>query len=169
MNLRTQIRRISAKRLAELGGKMPFSTITPRLKFPRKGKPRSTRAGAGLHRSSRRLNRLPEWTDPHSYITKGGRHRLSGEDYQRLRLAAYQRARGDGMTAICECGCGRFATWGAHMSLAAKGELSHKRHGARKSDELTEVLWTRHECHMNSHNCGGKPIMVTKKSLKVPA
>lgn len=178
---RTQIRRISAKRLAGLGGKMPFSTIRPRLKFPHKGKPRSTRgnsirkeklfclprntrrqvkAAAGLQRSSRRVNRLPEWKDPQSYITKGGRHRLFGEDYEALRWLAYERAKG-----LCQCGCGRGAGYFL-MGLPSSGELAHHEHGARKSDELHRVDWMRHECHMNSHNCGGKPIAVTKKSLK---
>jgi hypothetical protein len=90
-------------------------------------------------------------------MTKGGRVRLFGEDYGRLRLAAYQRARGDGMTAICECGCGRLATWGSHFGLAAKGDVAHNEHGGRKSDELHRVKWMRRGCHSDSHNAGGKP------------
>lgn len=55
---RTKIRRISAKRLAELGGKMPFSTIRPRTKFPQKGKKRikhaylKERTGASYYRKT---------------------------------------------------------------------------------------------------------------------
>lgn len=159
----------------------------PRTRFAPKAKPRFRRGptrkagtnlcsskpispAAGQHTSGRRVNRLPEWTDKRSYITKGERHRLKGADYERLRYAAYVRARDDGSpTAFCECGCERFAPWGEHMGLAAKGELSHNEHGSRKSDELSRVKWMRHECHMKSHNCGGKPIKVTKKSLKEKA
>jgi hypothetical protein len=111
--------------------------------------------------SGRRVNRLPEWIDPKSYITKGGRHRLYGHDYLELQWAAYRRAGGlddYSRTAKCECGCGRPAPFGIRaLGLKAKGELAHNEHGPRKSDELHRVKWMRHECHMKSHNAGGKP------------
>jgi hypothetical protein len=85
--------------------------------------------------------------------------RLYGADYEALRYGAYQRARGDGVTAFCECGCGKFALWGSRLGITAKGEVSHLEHGSRKSDELTRVQWLRHECHMRRH----QPKAVPKK------
>ena len=103
---------------------------------------------------------FPNRLDPRSYITKGGRVRLYGADYQALKLAAYERSKRGRAYGVCECGCLRPAYWHHDLapSLAARGELSHKKHGSRKSDELSEVLWMRHECHEKSHNAGGKPV-----------
>src|SRR6185312_6821142 len=133
----------------------------PRTRFAMKAKPRSTRGisrkeghkqlslgyaatGKRHRKASRRVNRLPEWTDKRSYITKGGRHRLHGDDYGLLRRRAFNRAHGH-----CECGCGRIAPLCTPFEGRPwEGTLSHKKHGARKSDELNEVLWFRHECHM---------------------
>ena len=130
------------------------------VKQAAKGRGRITRVAAVAQRKSgRRLNRLPEWTDPRSYITKGGRHRLFGQDYYRLRFDACVRANG-----FCECGCGRRAYFDDISPLKDRGDIAHKKHGPRKSDELKEVLWKRRECHDREHN--PKPIQVTKKSLK---
>lgn len=91
--------------------------------------------------------------------------RLFGKDYENLRSLACLRSIQRYGAPTCECGCERFATWGEHMGLKAKGELSHNEHGARKSDELNRVKWMRHECHMKSHNCNGKPITARKKDI----
>jgi hypothetical protein len=117
-----------------------------------------------IKRRQRRKSRVYDsrFIDPRSYVTKGGRVRLFGKDYHNLRCRAYQRASG-----ICECGCGQFATWGEHMGIAAKGDFAHNEHGPRKSDELHRGKWMRHECHMKSHNCNGKPIAISKKSLQL--
>ena len=113
--------------------------------------------------SSRRLNRLPEWTDPNSHITKGGRHRLKGKDYERLRGDAYIRSQGK-----CECGCGRNAIMGYPRMHPHGGELAHKEHGPRKSDELSRVLWKNWLCHEWEHNCGGKPVPKKERVNAVP-
>lgn len=143
---RTPLRRISAKREARMraanGGRLPFSTIGPR-----KGKKR---------KYARPLKRrpFPGALDPRSYITQGGRVRLFGEDYFQLRWAAYLRAKG-----MCQCGCSRRSFYDIlSFGHPDAGELSHNEHGARKSDELSRVKWMRHECHMKSHNCGGRPL-----------
>jgi hypothetical protein len=131
------------------------------------GKIREIAAAGKRHtKTSRRVNRLPEWTDKRSYITKGLRHRLFGKDYTNLSALACLRTIQRYGVPTCECGCGRTAWSDDITPLKARGELAHKKHGARKSDELDQVDWMRHECHMKSHNCGGKPIKVTKKSLK---
>lgn len=36
-------------------------------------------------------------------------------------------------------------------------EMAHRKHGARKSDELSEVDAACKTCHRDSHNAGGKP------------
>ena len=148
MTLRTPIRRISSKRLAQMGGKV-FSTIQKRTK-PRRKRPWLT--------CKAKQERV--FLDPRSYVTKGGRVRLFGQDYQALGGMAWYRSGGK-----CECGCGRRApsrallrVLGETASMADIGELSHNEHGARKSDEIERVKWMRHECHMKSHNCGGKPV-----------
>lgn len=152
----------------------PRPSWKPRTRFALKAKPRSTRgilrkdghkqlslghAAAGKRHSTsgRRVNRLPEWTDPRSYITQGGRHRLYGEDYQRLRSYAHERAGGR-----CECDkCAtlpvrRPALWGDTFNFL-RGDFAHNEHGSRKSDELHRGKWKNRVCHMNEHNAGGKP------------
>lgn len=126
----------------------------PRNKFPQ-GKPRSTRGslqkGRLRHKvlcstaagqpSSRRLNRLPEWTDPRSYITPVFKlHRLFGEDKTRLRLQIFERTGG-----LCESP--------QHVSTCPLwasfeyGEMSHRRHGSNKTDTLEGAFWSTKECH----------------------
>lgn len=128
----------------------------------------------GWVRSKRKLRmKKPMWRipfpgrlDSRSYITKGGRVRLFGSDYQNMRLAAYKRSHGDGHIPYCECGCGRPAWWTGDPSWPDTGDFAHNEHGARKSDELDRGKWMRHECHMKSHNCAGKPIAVRKRDIK---
>lgn len=155
----------------------PRQSFKPRNGFPQPGKPRSTRGisqkrkilslGGRPAKYGRRVNRLPHWTDPRSYITKGKRHRLFGDDYERLRVAACTRAGGR-----CECDeCAKLpiampAHFGKEFLLSSRGDVAHNEHGARKSDELSRVKWKNRVCHINEHNCDGKPIKVTKKSLK---
>lgn len=118
----------------------------------KKRKQQGNSKAAASQTSGRRINRLPEWVDPGSYITKGGRFRLKGIDYTRLRFKAFLRACGR-----CECGCGRRARFIEHRPHPEAGELAHLQHGARKSDELHRVRWLNWQCHERSHNCGGKP------------
>lgn len=110
--------------------------------------PHRNRRGPGKHWRKPFPGRL----DERSYITKSGRVRLFGRDYTNFRMRVAVRAK-----EICECGCGRPALYKANPHRPSDGEVAHNEHGPRKSDELSEVKWMRHECHMNSHNCGGKP------------
>lgn len=125
--------------------------MKPRTRIPRKrATPRRKRPAL-----TRKAKQLKLFLDPRSYVTKGGRVRLFGEDYRNLQWAAYQRSWRNGLDGPrCECGCGKRAWWQLDWD---RGELSHNEHGARKSDELHRVKWMRHECHMKSHNAGGKP------------
>lgn len=95
----------------------------------------------------RPFNRLPEWTDPRSKITRDGRHRLKGEDYQRLRGWAAERA-----ANYCECGCERLALIEYRRPHPLGGEVSHNEHGAKKSDELHRVKWKNWQCHEREHS-----------------
>jgi len=126
-----------------------YARIPRKRKTPRRKRPELTRGP----------KQEGKFLDSRSYVTKGGRMRLFGMDYQALRGNAWYRSGGR-----CECGCGRRApstellrVLGETAPMADIGELSHNEHGARKSDELDRVKWMRHECHMKSHNCGGKP------------
>lgn len=101
-------------------------------------------------RSDRRLNRLPEWTDPRSKITRDGRHRLKGEDYQVFRRQLHERAQG-----MCEGGCGRIARFNSEY-WEDKGDASHHEHGAMKSDELHRADWKNRMCHRHEHDTGRK-------------
>lgn len=96
---------------------------------------------------------MPEWLDPRSHFTKGGRVRLYGDDYTLLRVESYTAAQG-----ICQCGCGQPALFIPRFEGDPDaGDFAHNEHGSRKSDELHRGKWKRRECHMNSHNAGGKP------------
>jgi len=116
------IPRISASKLAKLGGKMPFSTIQP-----------------GKHKAG--ANRLPEWTDKRSHITKDGRHKLYGKDKSRLRERVYWRAKGR-----CEAPKHHFTCGG--WADEFNGHLAHKRHGANKTDTMDGTFWAYWACHL---------------------
>jgi len=124
-----------------------YARIPRKRKTPRRKRPELTR----------RPVQERKFLDSRSYVTKGGRVRLFGADYTALQIEVHQRAKG-----VCECGCGQPAPWAVltddYIPLEDKGEVSHNEHGARKSDEPNRVKWMRHECHMKSHNCGGKPV-----------
>lgn len=116
---------------------------------PKRSKPRRKRPNL-FHKRERDAR----FIDPRSYVTKGGRVRLFGDDYKALRFSAWARANG-----ICECGCRNPAIYFCDfVGIPCQGELSHNEHGPRKSDELERVKWMRHECHMKRHNAGGKPV-----------
>lgn len=132
---------------------MPFSSIrrdvnkaTARTFAKKNVKRRHKKHVTGSH-----LRRLPEWTDPKSYITRDGRHRLKGKDYERLRGEAYIRSAGK-----CEGGCGRWAIKGYLPTHPCAGEMAHNEHGAKKSDELHRVAWKNWLCHRYEHDTGRK-------------
>ena len=120
-----------------------------------------TAVGQRTTKASRRLNRLPEWTDPKSYLTKDGRHRLKGKDYTRLRMQAAERAEG-----WCEGGCGRVAVIFVEAPDPIAGEMAHNEHGSRKSDELHRVKWKNCLCHRWEHDTGLKECAPLKQELK---
>lgn len=118
------------------------------------------RVAAAGQSSGRLLNRLPEWTDPRSKITRDGRHRLKGEDYQRFRQQLHERAGG-----ICEGGCGRFAILNSNY-WENTGDASHHEHGAKKSDEMHRADWKNRMCHRYEHDTGKKEC-APHKALKL--
>lgn len=98
------------------------------------------------------------YLDRRSYVTKGGRVRLFGLDYELFRWSLYMRACAEySRDPLCECGCGLPARWNLPEWHPDHGEPSHNEHGPWKSDELDRAKWMRHECHMRLHN-GGKPV-----------
>ena len=88
------------------------------------------------------------------------RERLHGTAREKRRAEIFERA-GGRCEEIEHLGfgygkrCGRPAT-----------EWSHKQHGPRKCDCMDCGIASCSACHRKRHNAGGKPIAVTKKSLK---
>jgi len=131
----------------------------PRTRFAMKAKPRLKRgwkrkggtnlcssnpirkAAAGQRKTGRRINRLSEWTDPRSYITKDKRHKLYGKDKSRLRERVYQRSGGR-----CEAPKHHFTCGG--WADEFNGHLAHKRHGANKTDTMDGTFWAYWACHL---------------------
>jgi 5-methylcytosine-specific restriction endonuclease McrA len=79
-------------------------------------------------------------------VGKTGRIRLKGPALEALRRRVFTRDK------WCCCICGEPCGW-------VSGHLAHiQSRGAGGSDteENTRLLCA--ECHMKSHNCGGKPL-----------
>ena len=82
------------------------------------------------------------------HVGKLGRIRLKGVDLARLRRACFERD----VWACVRCGDG--ISW-------VSGHMAHiKSRGAGGSDVLENIRTLCAECHMNSHNCGGRPLHV---------
>jgi hypothetical protein len=87
---------------------------------------------------------------------KLGRIRLKGEALAALRRQCFTR---DGWKCtkidngkIIPCPCGRSVSW-------ASGHMAHiVSRGAGGSDVIENVHTMTGECHMLSHNAGGKPV-----------
>lgn len=83
---------------------------------------------------------------------KLGRVRLTGPALAALRVSCFER---DGFKCRCkypEPGCGDICDWlyddMAHIVSRGRGG----------SDVLENVLTMKHDHHMATHNCGGKPL-----------
>lgn len=83
---------------------------------------------------------------------KLGRIRLKGPALTALRLECFER---DGYRCHCkhpETGCGAACSWEwddmAHIVPRGRGG----------SDVIENVVTMKHEHHMATHNCGGKPL-----------
>lgn len=142
---RTPIRRISSKRLAQMGGKA-FSTIQKRTKPPAKRKtPRAVHSERTAH------------------ITGHKRIRLYGKAREQRRLEVFLRANSRCEEIIrcelpeCNEGGKAWHTWRCNK-LAT--EWSHLKHGPNKCDCLDPKcsIASCTECHKKRHNAGGKPV-----------
>jgi hypothetical protein len=127
MKPRKPIRKISAKRLAKLGGKVPFSSIRPR-KEPRKWKNRIRLDAAGMaklrHEAWLRASGLCQLQLPGCEVFTS---------LHNSYLSSYWNL----------CNPGQLA----HI----------KSRGAGGEDMLDNVLWSCASCHLKSHNAGGNP------------
>jgi hypothetical protein len=135
---RTPIRRISAKRLAELGGVMPFSSIRTK-------------------RKKAAWNRLPEWIDPRSKLFPGGRQELHGADKTARRRELFERSDGRCEAKTMTTGivyqgiefyfrCNRPITWELM-------EWSHEKHGrGKRDDSMAGGIASCKPCHRAVHN-----------------
>ena len=99
------------------------------------------------------------------------RVRLYGSARDKRRAEVFERAGGrcEEMIPVADNGD---LSWGRVRCLNRATEWSHSKHGARKCDCYSPTakgacsIASCTECHQKRHNCGGKPITVTKKSLK---
>jgi hypothetical protein len=85
-------------------------------------------------------------------IGKTGRVRLRGKVLEALRRDCFERDRYRCRCKHPEPGCGELCNW-------EYDDMAHiVSRGAGGSDELSNVLTMKHEHHLATHNCGGKPI-----------
>lgn len=95
-----------------------------------------------------------QFLDSRSYITKDGRLRLRGEDYEALRRQAFERASGlcERIWEECQFAEKRCLAWAPlDGSIFTRGHLAHLKHGPRKSDTLDQVIWSCAACHFAEH------------------
>ena len=139
---RTPIRRISSKRLAQMGGKA-FSTIQKRTKPPAKRKtPRAVHSERTAH------------------ITGHKRIRLYGNAREQRRAEIFARAGGrcEEMVWSVQGMAGNYK-WGFYPCRNYATEWSHLKHGPNKCDCLDPKcsIASCTECHRRRH-AGGKPV-----------
>ena len=114
------------------------------------------------------------------------RERLYGAERSARRAEIFERAGGrcedvTGEMIAEHKGVGLYFRCGAPINLGTydpatnpRGmEWSHKRHGANKCDCYSPTaqdacsIASCHTCHVKRHNCGGKPIAVRKRDIKM--
>jgi len=127
---RSPIRKISAKRLRELGGRVPFSTIRRKPRTDKKFHDGRVRLA---NKSGLRLQ---------AYERAGGR-------CEELKTVELSGPHYNGVV-VAEIRCNRTAPWSGPLTV--RGHLAHKKHGPRRDDTLKEVLWKCAECHMKEHS-----------------
>lgn len=102
-------------------------------------------------------------------VGKLGIKRLTGDALEKLRRECFERdsyrcqhilGLGYSVTSspmVFETRCGRRITW-------ESGHMCHRKsRGAGGSDTLDNVFTGCAECHMRSHNAGGKPVPAKEK------
>ncbi|HEV7523036.1 MAG TPA: hypothetical protein VGP89_18180 [Candidatus Angelobacter sp.] len=93
---------------------------------------------------------FPGRLDERSYITKGGRVRLFGEDILGLRMDVFLRAKGQCEAKKHHPACPRYVGWNF-------GELAHKQHGPRKTDTMEGTEFRSSHCHQIMQHASNKP------------
>jgi hypothetical protein len=151
---RKPVARISAKRLALLGGKLPFSTVASKKRFIAPRKKRTTTPILSTP--------YPGALDPRSYVL-GHRVKLYGADKEAMRERIFKRA-GD----RCEEKVigRRFADGGKWMVRCPNPatQWSHNRHGSNKCDCLKCGIASCTDCHRRKHNTGKETPCPSPKS-----
>lgn len=127
MKPRKPIRKISAKRLAKLGGKLPFSTIQPR-KEPRRWKRRVRLYG-------------DDWLRLVQLVFIRAHQSMRLNDGSILPIPICERRLDDDCAVIA---------WRGDPSHI-------KSRGAGGDDVIENLLWSCRSCHSKSHNANGKP------------
>lgn len=79
--------------------------------------------------------------------------RRTGKDMDAMRNECLERDR------HCCVKCGRYVWDGVPDWFSNKYDMAHKRNKRMYGDVLENVETMCHECHMHSHNCGGKPLL----------
>jgi hypothetical protein len=86
--------------------------------------------------------------------------RLEGAELENLRRACFNRA--NGRCEECDC----FLLYRARYDGDPIAyDMAHIRNKRMYGDNLGNVKALCHECHMDSHNAGGKPIKITKGEI----
>jgi hypothetical protein len=121
----------------------------------KRARPRRKRPWLTMRNRQYRNEWLP-FFDSRSYITKGGRYRLFGQDMTNLRVGVFDRSRG-----ICEAtqhhpDCPINVGW-------TLGQLAHRNHGAKKTDTLDGTEWRSAPCHLILQHAGGNGKPCPKK------
>lgn len=142
----TKPARMSAKKLASLGGKIPFTTITGKRKAVKRksGKQRRVMGREKLYNEAKTARRREIF------------ERSKGYCEAEKSIVAYDFWGNAGVVQTYRCY--KPITWETM-------EWSHKRHAANKDDSLEGGIASCRECHEKQHNAGGKPITVRKKDI----
>lgn len=91
--------------------------------------------------------------EPVIRVGKLGIVRCTGKDLEALRDACWERDEG-----ICQrCGAAVYKQARFDGDPLAY-DMAHRRNKLMYGDVLGNIDVNCHECHMNSHNCGGKPL-----------
>lgn len=91
--------------------------------------------------------------------------RLTGKALDALRLACFERDGG-----VCYvCGWPILYYKKRFEGDPDAYDMAHIRNKRMWGDHLGNVRSAHHGCHMRSHNCGGKPIKISKESIHVRA
>lgn len=139
MNRQTKPARMSAKKLASLGGKIPFTTIT--------GKRKAVKRKSGKQRRVMGREKL------YNEAKTARRREIFERSRGRCEAIRPSEAYGNVLGIVVMVRCFAPITWETM-------EWSHKRHAANKDDSLEGGIASCRECHERQHNpkpCPPKP------------